>query len=151
MNPIENLICESRLVPVFNHADADTGCGVVQACYDAGLRVFEWTNRGEEAAGLFRVIRDYVDRHCPGMALGAGSIFEGPTCRKFHGMGADFIVSPILDPEMASVYGFRDAERSQRSIRPRNGVPGSSKYFRAMRSGVPDLSKPSGARCPGPA
>ncbi|MFO7616706.1 MAG: bifunctional 4-hydroxy-2-oxoglutarate aldolase/2-dehydro-3-deoxy-phosphogluconate aldolase [Bacteroidales bacterium] len=103
MKSIENLIVDSRLVPVFNHKDAATGCRVVQACYDAGLRVFEWTNRGVEAAGLFRVIRDYINRHCPGMALGAGSVFDGPTCREFHGMQADFIVSPILDPEMASV------------------------------------------------
>jgi 2-dehydro-3-deoxyphosphogluconate aldolase / (4S)-4-hydroxy-2-oxoglutarate aldolase len=94
-------IISGGLVPVFNHKDPEVGCRVVQACHDAGLRVFEWTNRGAEAAGLFRVIRDYIDRNCPGMYLGAGTIFDGDGCRKFHAMGANFIVSPVLDPDMA--------------------------------------------------
>ncbi len=101
MIDVSNVIKESGMVPVFNHKDPETGFRVVQACYDAGLRVFEWTNRGPEAAGLFKVIREYSNVHCPGMLLGAGSVFDPETCRQFHGMGADFIVSPILDPEMS--------------------------------------------------
>lgn len=91
------------MVPVFNHKDPEIGCKVVQACYDAGLRVFEWTNRGNEAAGLFKVIKEYIDKNCQGMLLGAGSVFDGETCRMFHGMGASFIVSPVMEPEMARV------------------------------------------------
>ncbi|MFH0760235.1 MAG: bifunctional 4-hydroxy-2-oxoglutarate aldolase/2-dehydro-3-deoxy-phosphogluconate aldolase [Bacteroidota bacterium] len=101
MNKIVDSIKDAGMVPVFNHKDPETGYRVVQACYDAGLRVFEWTNRGEEAAMLFRMIREYIDKHCPGMILGAGSVFDAETCRKFNSMGAVFIVSPILEPEMA--------------------------------------------------
>jgi 2-dehydro-3-deoxyphosphogluconate aldolase/(4S)-4-hydroxy-2-oxoglutarate aldolase len=91
----------SGLVPVFNHPDPAVGCRVVQACYDGGLRVFEWTNRGEEAERVFKDIKAYVDAHCEGMFLGAGSVFDGETCRRFHAMDAAFIVSPVIEPEMA--------------------------------------------------
>ena len=101
MKTIADSFKVSGLVPVFNHKDPETGFRVVQACYDAGLRVFEWTNRGEEASLLFGMIKEYIDKHCRGMILGAGSVFDAETCRKFHSMGAGFIVSPILEPEMS--------------------------------------------------
>lgn len=94
---------EGGMVPVFNHKDREVGFRVVKACYDAGLRVFEWTNRGPEAAELFGVIRDYTLRQCPGMLLGAGSVFDAGTARRFKDMGADFIVSPVLERELSEV------------------------------------------------
>jgi 2-dehydro-3-deoxyphosphogluconate aldolase / (4S)-4-hydroxy-2-oxoglutarate aldolase len=101
MENVRNVMISGGMVPVFNHKDPEISCRVVQSCYDAGLRVFEWTNRGAEAEGLFRVVQEYINTHCDGMLLGTGSLFDGETCRKFHHMGASFIVSPILDPEMA--------------------------------------------------
>ena len=101
MEGVKEIIVAGGMVPVFNHKDPEVGCRVVQACYDAGLRVFEWTNRGAEAEGLFKVIKGYIDTNCTGMILGAGSVFDGETVKRFHGMGASFIVSPVLEPEMA--------------------------------------------------
>ncbi len=101
MESVKEKLIAGGMVPVFNHKDPDAGCRVVQACYDAGLRVFEWTNRGPEAAGLFRVVKNYIDTNCPGMLLGVGSVFDGETCRRFHHMGASFIVSPVMEKEMA--------------------------------------------------
>ena len=101
MDPIVEQLVSAGIVPVFNHRDAETGCRVVQACYDGGLRVFEWTNRGADAADRFRDVRAYADEHCPGMLLGAGSVFDGDGCRKFKSLGASFIVSPVVDPDMA--------------------------------------------------
>jgi 2-dehydro-3-deoxyphosphogluconate aldolase/(4S)-4-hydroxy-2-oxoglutarate aldolase len=99
---ISDLIIAGGMVPVFNNSDKEVAFRVVKACYDAGLRVFEWTNRGVEAAGMFKVIKEFIDRNCPDMILGAGSVFDGENCRKFQQMGASFIVSPILDPDMAA-------------------------------------------------
>jgi len=101
MNKLLDTIKDAGMVPVFNHKDPETGYRVVQACYDAGLRVFEWTNRGEGAAVLFGMVKQYMADRCTGMLLGAGSVFDADTCRQFRFMGADFIVSPILDPEMS--------------------------------------------------
>jgi 2-dehydro-3-deoxyphosphogluconate aldolase / (4S)-4-hydroxy-2-oxoglutarate aldolase len=100
---IKEVIISGGMVPVFNHADQETAFRVVKACYDAGLKVFEWTNRGPEAIVLFRIIKDFIHKNCPGMILGAGSLFDGEACRKFHALGASFIVSPVLEPEMARV------------------------------------------------
>lgn len=101
MDKITDKIISGGMVPVFNHADRETACRVVQACYDAGLRVFEWTNRGPEAAEMFKMIRVYIDKNCPGMMLGAGSVLDSGMCVKFHSMGASFIVSPVLDQDMS--------------------------------------------------
>jgi len=41
------------------------------------------------------------------MALGAGSIVDAPTAALYIQLGADFIVSPILNPDMAKVCNRR--------------------------------------------
>jgi len=99
---VKSTMIAGGMVPVFNHPDPEVSFRVVKACFDAGLRVFEWTNRGEEAAAVFMLVKEYIDKECPGMYLGAGSVFDGATCRKFHAMGAAFLVSPVLDPDFAN-------------------------------------------------
>ena len=39
------------MVPVFYHSDKEVAKKVVKACYDGGVRAFEFTNRGEGAFG----------------------------------------------------------------------------------------------------
>ncbi len=105
MSTIEQVMISAGMVPVFNHTDAGVGCRVVHSCYNAGLRVFEWTNRGAGAAEAFVRVKEYAEEHCPGMVMGVGSIFDGKSCRQFSRMGAGFIVSPVMEPEMAEVCG----------------------------------------------
>ena len=50
---IFDLVVNNPIVPVFYHADADHAQAIVKACYDGGLRVFEFTNRGENAYNVF--------------------------------------------------------------------------------------------------
>jgi len=47
-------IAQTRMVPVFYHKDAAVACAVVKACYDGGVRAFEFTNRGDMAHEVFR-------------------------------------------------------------------------------------------------
>ena len=95
------LIKSAGLVPVFNHDDPVTAKRVIKACYDAGLRIFEWTNRGGRAFEVFSGIIDIIRDEMPGMIVGAGSVFKGDIARKYIAKGARFIVSPVLDPELA--------------------------------------------------
>ena len=37
---------ESGMIPVFYSKDIEISKAVVKACYDGGVRVFEFTNRG---------------------------------------------------------------------------------------------------------
>ncbi len=42
-------IGSTGMVPVFYHKDAEVAKKVVKACYDGGVRAFEFTNRGDFA------------------------------------------------------------------------------------------------------
>ena len=52
---IEVLTAAQRygLIPVFYHADIEVSCKVLKACYDGGVRAFEFTNRGDFAHEVF--------------------------------------------------------------------------------------------------
>jgi len=103
LTEISDLIKSSGLVPVFNHDEPGTSLKVIKACYDAGLRVFEWTNRGSKAYDVFSQVIDDVREHLPGMVVGAGTIFNEDAARRYIARGARFIVSPVLDPSLAEV------------------------------------------------
>lgn len=96
-------ICQSGLVPVFYHDDEEVCKQVVSACFRAGLRVFEFTNRGEQALANFKILRKHIASTCPGMLLGAGTIFNTQSAVEFIDAGSDFIVSPAFIPSMLPV------------------------------------------------
>ena len=49
-----NKIGSTGMVPVFYHKDAEVAKKVVKACYDGGVRAFEFTNRGDFAHSPLR-------------------------------------------------------------------------------------------------
>jgi 2-dehydro-3-deoxyphosphogluconate aldolase / (4S)-4-hydroxy-2-oxoglutarate aldolase len=91
----------SKAIPVFYHDDAEVCIQVLQACYDAGIRVFEFTNRGENAKRNFTAMREHKIQTMPDMYLGIGTIKVAEDVKAFAGQGADFIVSPIIDAGVA--------------------------------------------------
>jgi 2-dehydro-3-deoxyphosphogluconate aldolase/(4S)-4-hydroxy-2-oxoglutarate aldolase len=95
------------VVPVFYHSDAATACGVMKACYDGGIRLFEFTNRGEQAHIVFKEVVNFARRECPGMAVGAGTVVDAGTASLYIQLGADFVVSPLLGPDIARVCNRR--------------------------------------------
>jgi 2-dehydro-3-deoxyphosphogluconate aldolase/(4S)-4-hydroxy-2-oxoglutarate aldolase len=98
---IINKIQEARIIPVYYHSDADTCKTVIDACYKGSIRVFEFVNRGKMAAVNFTLLKNHVQEKWPGLIFGAGSILNRQQAEKFIGLGADFIVSPILSEEIA--------------------------------------------------
>jgi len=95
------------LVPLFYHPDPETCRKVISACHAGGARVFEFTNRGDFAHEVFAEIRKWALREFPDMMIGAGSVPDAPTAAIFMQMGADFIVSPVLNPEVARICNRR--------------------------------------------
>ena len=91
------------VVPVFYHAEAAYARRVVQACYEGGLRVFEFTNRGPQALGVFEQLMAFVRESCPEMLLGIGTIYTAAEAERFLAAGADFVVQPCLTAEVAQV------------------------------------------------
>ncbi|MEN8187632.1 MAG: bifunctional 4-hydroxy-2-oxoglutarate aldolase/2-dehydro-3-deoxy-phosphogluconate aldolase [Bacteroidota bacterium] len=98
---------ETGIVPVFYHADLEIAKQVVKACYDGGARIFEFTNRGDFAHEIFGELVKYANKELPGMIIGVGSVVEGATTALYIQLGANFIVSPILNEEMAKVCNRR--------------------------------------------
>jgi 2-dehydro-3-deoxyphosphogluconate aldolase / (4S)-4-hydroxy-2-oxoglutarate aldolase len=88
------------LVPLFSHDDTHVAQQIIEACYLGGVRVIEFTNRKKNAQEVF----SHLIRHresSPEMLLGIGTVMDELTTKKFIDAGADFIVSPILNPAMA--------------------------------------------------
>lgn len=98
---------ETGVVPVFFHADVEVCKSVVKACYDGGIRVFEFVNRGDFAHEIFSELNKYALKELPGMILGTGSLVEPATTAIYIQAGANFIVSPLLNEEMAKVCNRR--------------------------------------------
>lgn len=98
---------EQGVIPVMYHPDPEILKNTVKACYDGGLRSFEFTNRGDFAHEVFSELNKWVLSELPGMTLGVGSIVEAGTSSIYMQLGANFIVSPILSEEMAKVCNRR--------------------------------------------
>ena len=72
-----NKIGSTGMVPVFYHKDAEVAKKVVKACYEGGVRAFEFTNRGDFAHEVFAEVVKYAAKECPEMAMGVGAISSG--------------------------------------------------------------------------
>lgn len=98
---IEARIIATGLMPVFFHPDPKVSIKVLQACYQGGLRVFEYTHRGPEAMENFKTMRAHLLRDFPDMVLGIGSITDIEVGNMYLEAGADFIVAPNYDPDLS--------------------------------------------------
>lgn len=98
---------ETGIVPVFYHSDLETAKNVIKACYDGGIRVFEFTNRGDFAHELFGELIKWSLKECPELRLGIGSIVEPATAALYLQLGANFIVGPMLNPEIFKICNRR--------------------------------------------
>ena len=98
---------ETGMVPVFYHKDAELCKNVVKACYDGGVRVFEFTNRGDFATLVFAELNKWTIENCPEMIMGVGSVIDEGTAAMYIALGANFIVSPVIDEGTAKVCNKR--------------------------------------------
>ncbi|WP_375448102.1 bifunctional 4-hydroxy-2-oxoglutarate aldolase/2-dehydro-3-deoxy-phosphogluconate aldolase [uncultured Fibrella sp.] len=107
MSPFLQNLADHPLVPVFYHADAAHAISIVKACYDGGMRVFEFTNRGAAALPVFTELAGYVAEHCPGLSLGIGTILTAADTERFIDAGANFVVQPVMTAEVGNVCRTR--------------------------------------------
>ena len=47
------VMSETGIIPVFYHKDGEVAKNVLKACYEGGIRAFEFTNRGDFAQEVF--------------------------------------------------------------------------------------------------
>ena len=102
-----NAIIETGIVPVYYNGDAFVAKNVVKACYAGGIRAFEFTNRGDRAHEIFRELIVSLQDECPELVLGAGTILDAPTAELYIQLGANFIIAPNFNPEVARLCNRR--------------------------------------------
>ena len=98
---------QTGLVPVFYHQDLEVCKQVLQACYAGGVRVFEFTNRGDFAHELFGALVKHAAQTMPDMILGAGTVYDAGTASLYLQLGANFIVQPVVKEDVALVCNRR--------------------------------------------
>jgi 2-dehydro-3-deoxyphosphogluconate aldolase/(4S)-4-hydroxy-2-oxoglutarate aldolase len=98
---------ETGVVPLYYNPDEKICREVISACYRGGMTIFEFTNRGEFAHELFGNLVNWAWKEMPDLVLGAGTIIDAGTCSLYIQLGAGFIVSPLLNEEMARVCNRR--------------------------------------------
>ena len=98
---------ESGIVPVFYHNDPIICRDVIKACFEGGIKVFEFTNRGDYAHELFSELNKWAEKELPSLIMGVGSVIDAGTASLYIQLGANFIVSPILNRDMAKVCNRR--------------------------------------------
>ena len=98
---------DTGMVPVFYNSDPEICKQVISACYKGGVRVFEFTNRGDFAHEIFGELAKWAAAACPEMILGAGTVIDAPTAALYMQLGANFIVGPNFNAEIATVCNRR--------------------------------------------
>ncbi len=88
-----------RVLPLFTPAALEPSRARLDALRAAGIQAVELTARSPLAADHFAVLR----RDAPDVLLGAGTILDAATAGSFLKLGADFLVSPCLVPEVAAL------------------------------------------------
>lgn len=91
-------ILEARVLPLFYHDDPEVCINIMLSLYDAGIRSIEFTNRGTHALSNFTSMLLRRNEEMKDLMLGIGTIRTLEQLHQFENAGADFFVSPIVDP-----------------------------------------------------
>ena len=94
---------QTGLVPLFYHNDLEESKAVLNACYNGGARLLEFTNRGDFAHEIFGELNKYVESELPDMIMGVGSVTDAGTASLYMQLGANFVVTPVLREDIALV------------------------------------------------
>jgi 2-dehydro-3-deoxyphosphogluconate aldolase/(4S)-4-hydroxy-2-oxoglutarate aldolase len=97
-----NQIVQQGTLPLFYHDSAQVSLEIIRSLYKAGVRVLEYTNRGASALNNFKQLKEVFNEELSDLYLGIGTIKNQDEANAFIEAGADFIVSPIVNPEVAT-------------------------------------------------
>jgi 2-dehydro-3-deoxyphosphogluconate aldolase/(4S)-4-hydroxy-2-oxoglutarate aldolase len=138
-----NTMLDIGLVPVFYHPDAEVAKKIVSACVAGGAQVIEFTNRGDLAYQVFAELVRHFEND-PAVILGVGSVIDPGTAALYISIGANFVVGPVLNPDVAKVCNRRKVSYSP-------GCGSASEISAAEELGVEICKVFPGAQVGGPA
>ncbi len=102
-----NIVLHTCLVPLFFKPGLEVAKKIVSACAEGGARVIEFTNRGDMAPFVFAELLQYTAKELPHVILGAGTIVDPQTAALYISYGANFIVGPNFNREVALLCNRR--------------------------------------------
>ncbi len=102
-----NTIIADGMVPLFFHPDSDIVIQTAGALAAGGSRVLEFTNRGDFAIEVFSALVKHAAEHFPQLIIGIGSVEDAPTAALFIAHGANFVVGPTFNEEVARLCNRR--------------------------------------------
>ncbi|HEV3250213.1 MAG TPA: bifunctional 4-hydroxy-2-oxoglutarate aldolase/2-dehydro-3-deoxy-phosphogluconate aldolase [Puia sp.] len=151
---ISLLLEEQGVLPMFSHEDENIAGHLLQALYQGGVRVVEFTNRSPHALKVFRTLKRSAAKDMPGLIMGAGTIMNTQAAIAYTGEGADFIVAPVIDKMLAkfclkeNILWCPGAATLTEIVRAHEMGAGLVKIFPAKQLGGPDFVKAIMAPCP---
>ena len=95
------------MIPLFFNNDLELSKKVLKACYDGGAKLLEFTARGDFAHEVFGDLIKYTVKELPGMIMGVGSVSDAAQASLFMSLGANFVVTPLLREDIATVCNRR--------------------------------------------
>jgi 2-dehydro-3-deoxyphosphogluconate aldolase/(4S)-4-hydroxy-2-oxoglutarate aldolase len=87
---------QQGLLPLFYDDLLEESVSIIQALYDGGIRIIEYTNRGKNALSNFKKLIKFRDEKWPDLLLAAGTIKTAKDAKAFCKAKADIIISPGL-------------------------------------------------------
>jgi len=104
---VASAMSSTGLVPLFFSGDPEVAKKVTKACYDGGARLLEFTSRADFTHEVFAELSKYCNEELPEMILGVGSVTDAASASLYIGMGANFVVTPVLREDIALVCNRR--------------------------------------------
>lgn len=95
------------IVPVFHHDDIGTAKSIVASLAAGGAATIEFTNRGDHAFEVFSDLEKHASIEYPDVILGVGSVVDTATAGLYLDLGANFVVGPMLNPDVARICNRR--------------------------------------------
>jgi len=152
-NQILSAIVEIGIVPVVRTDSAEGAIRAIEAIYHGGIRAAEITMT---VPGAIRALEKVADKFGDQIVLGAGTVLDPETARACMLAGAEFIVTPSLNPATIEI-----AKRYSKVITPGALTPtevvtawqaggdvikvfpcsavGGAKYIKALRAPFPQI------------
>jgi 2-dehydro-3-deoxyphosphogluconate aldolase/(4S)-4-hydroxy-2-oxoglutarate aldolase len=132
------------VVPVFYDPDLEVAKQVAAAVLAGGCPLLEFTNRGDHAWEVFSALEKHCARELPGLILGVGSIVDAGTAALYINCGANFVVGPVWNPDVARTCNRRKVPYSP-------GCGSASEISQAEEYGCEIVKVFPGAEVGGPA
>lgn len=152
-NAILNTLIEVGVVPIIRTSSAESAILAIEAVYRGGIRSAEITMT---VPGAVKALEKLTDKFGDQMILGAGTVLDPETCRACILAGAQFIVTPALNPATIAlsrryskpifpgaltpteVVAAWEAGADAVKIFPASAM-GGAKYIKALKGPLPQI------------